>query len=501
MDHIIVKNGEVIGKGKIPVLDYHVFYYNISELLRFDHNHVLNYYGYRINPETIQCISCIANDKTAEIYVSSYIARIDQVEKLDSFTADFPGMNVFEREITENFGIKFSGSFCDKPLRYSFNRIDKHKVISNYPFYAIHSDELHEVGVGPIHAGIIEPGHFRFICNGEKVLHLEIQLGYQHRGVEDQFIRNRSLLQRTVLAESITGDSTVANTTIFCSIMESLAGKKVPEQVDVSRSIALELERIAMHTGDLSALCTDIAYQIGSAVLQGLRTVIINTFLIWCGNRFGRGLVRAGYEPFILDEDLKNQMLKNLSVFETRFIEVTDYLLDTPNVLARFEGTGVLSKGQAELIQVVGMIARTSGMTRDIRKSHPSWIYESLGHQPVCLDAGDVLARAVIRQQEVCQSLGYIKRLLQEYHGQPCAQDKNIVLMPDCFVVAATEGWRGEHCHCAITDASGDIQHYKVKDPSLHNWLGLAIGMRNNDISDFPVCNKSFDLSYCGYDL
>ena len=501
MNHIILKNGQTSPLRNIPLLEYPSFREHVLSLLADPACHCMNYYGYHENEKQLRLLCCIGNDTTSEIFVSSFLYELNSKQALDSITRDYPGMHIFEREISENFGIEFSGHPWCKPVRYAFDREDKTKILNNYPFYEVESHELHEVGVGPIHAGIIEPGHFRFICNGEKVLHLEIHLGYQHRGIEQLFLKKKSLIERHVLVESIVGDSVAANTTAFAMLAESLGNIAVNDATTASRTIATELERAAIHTGDLSALCTDIAYQLGSAVLQGLRTTLINTFLVWCGNRFGRRLIRAGANPYPLTSELKNIILKNLDKFEPRFDEMADYMFNTPGVLARFEGTGIVTTEQANLIQPVGMSARTCGMTRDIRSSHPYLSFNKLTHEPVCLDTGDVQARAMIRRLEVTQSLKTIRTLLEQSDEEKTSGKSEINLESDTFGISLVEGWRGEHCHCAVTDAKGNLKHYKIKDPSMHNWMALALAVRNNDISDFPVCNKSFDLSYCGYDL
>lgn len=501
MNHIILKNGQTIALRNIPVLEYPLFREHILSLLSDPACHCMNYYGYRENEKHLRLLCCIGNDSTSEIYISSFLYDLKEKLSLDSITRSYPGVHIFEREIGENFGIEFAGHPWNKPVRYAFNRSDKTKILNNYPFYQIGSRELHEVGVGPIHAGIIEPGHFRFICNGEKVLHLEIHLGYQHRGVEQLFLQKKNLLERHILAESITGDSVAANTSAFAILMESLGNIEIPDEISDSRTIAIELERAAIHTGDLSGLCTDVAYQLGASVFQGLRTTLINTFLTWCGNRFARRLVRTGANPFPITSDFKKIILNNLEKFESRFDEMADYMFNTPGVLARFEDTGIVTNEQAKLIQAVGMTSRTCGMTRDIRSSHPYLSFNKLTHVPVCLDSGDVQARALIRRLEVTQSLKTIRSLLDKCDETQATRKSEISLEADTFGIALTEGWRGEHCHCAVTDAKGNLKHYKIKDPSMHNWMALALAVRNNDISDFPVCNKSFDLSYCGYDL
>jgi len=281
-----------------------------------------------------------------------------------------------------------------------------------------------------------------------------------------------------------------------------LVGIPVTHNLQIARTVAAELERIAMHTADLSALCTDVAFQLGSAVLQGLRTIIINTFMAWCGNRFARKLIRVGYEPYLLNNDILKVIAQNLDNYEKRFCEIADKMFDMPSVLARFEQTGIVSAAQTRLIGAVGMAARTAGIARDIRQSHPYSFYKNMNHKPVLLHSGDVKARAKIRDLEIRQSLKYIREMLAQYStSDSCNQAPANKLQPGSFAIALTEGWRGEICHCAVTDHSGKLVHYKIKDASLHNWMALALAVRNNEISDFPVCNKSFNLSYCGYDL
>ena len=205
------------------------------------------------HPGDLKLYCCIADDSDNSIYIFSHELNKDDPD-LRSLTPICPQLHIFEREIHENFGVRFEGHPWLKPVRYSHDRRDKSKVMDNYPFYAIESEELHEVGVGPVHAGVIEPGYFRFICNGEKVLHLEIQLGYQHRGIEKLFIEKKDSLQRCILSESIAGDTSVGHALAHSQLIESLAGIEVAEALQIERCIALELERLAVHIGDTAAL-------------------------------------------------------------------------------------------------------------------------------------------------------------------------------------------------------------------------------------------------------
>lgn len=499
MNSVKIYNNQVIPEKDIPVLPYNSFLeYNTGLLENYPERHCVLYFGYQ-EADHIRIICCIADDHEHHILVSSCREKADSV--LESFAARNLNFEKFEREIHENFGISYSDHPWLKPVRYPVNRTDKQKTIENYPFFKIESEELHEVGVGPVHAGIIEPGHFRFVCNGEQILHLEIQLGYQHRGVEKLFLEKSKLIQRTTLAESIAGDSVVGHTTAFAYLWESLTSNKAGNEILYSRTLAQELERIAVHTGDLSAICGDVAYQLGSSVFGRLRTPIINFFQEWCGNRLAKGLIRTGYNPYPFNEKLAERLEKILDAFEPDFIEMNSELSKLPSSLSRFERTGMLKYEQLLSIGTVGMSARMNALERDIRLSHPYGIYSELDHKPVIKHHGDVYSRVQIRKEEVLQSVSYLRKLINSIPENDKSGDMTSALKPDSFAVSLTEGWRGEICHAAVTDSSGDLVIYKIKDPSFHNWLALALAVRNNEISDFPVCNKSFDLSYCGHDL
>jgi len=499
MSFITIKNHQVIPVSTIPELEYRLFLENNIALMD-DHpgRHCVLYFAYP-EKKLLRLICCVADDLQHNIMISSAVVDCDAV--LDSFSARNISFEKFEREMHENFGIGYKDHPWLKPVRYPDNRFDRSVSIPDYPFFKIESEELHEVGVGPVHAGIIEPGHFRFICNGEQILHLEIQLGYQHRGIEQLFLDKKKLIQRTTLAESIAGDSVVGHTTAFAYLWESLAGTQPGEETLYSRTIAQELERVAIHTGDLSAICTDVAYQLGSSVFGRLRTSIINFFQEWCGNRLAKGLIRANYNPYPFNEALADRLTNVLDSFEPDFIEMNAELSKLPSALSRFERTGMLKYEQLLSIGTVGMSARMNALIRDIRLSHPYGLYSVLNHIPVIKHHGDVYSRVQIRREEVLQSISYIRKLLKQVPGSDKVQEKALTLKPDSFAISLTEGWRGEICHAAVTDQHGIPIIYKVKDPSFHNWLALALAVRNNEISDFPVCNKSFDLSYCGHDL
>jgi Ni,Fe-hydrogenase III large subunit len=499
MDIPVIMNNQRIPFAEIPLLRYDLFAEEImNHLMGSEDAHCINYFGIP-SGHSVRLICCIARDADHSICILS--SDVPPDGELPSITAQWPSFQGFEREIYETFGIRYADHPWLKPLRFPGRRADREKTIAGYPFYSIEGEELHEVGVGPIHAGIIEPGHFRFICNGEQILHLEIQLGYQHRGIERLFPMKTGLLQRVTLAENIAGDTVVGHSTAFANVWESLCGFVPSEALQAERAIALEHERMAVHTGDLSAICADIAYQLGSSVFGRLRTPLINYFQSWCGNRFAKSLIRPGMTNFPLTDDLRALWNETIASWEPDFVEMYDELSDLPSALARMERTGTLRKEDAMAIGMVGMAARASGMTRDIRMSHPTGWFRNTVHIPVIKNHGDVFSRTQIRKAEAMQSAGYIRAALDALPYAPRSEQVIGAPVPDSFAVSLVEGWRGEICHTAITGSNGELAHYKIKDPSFHNWLGLSLAVRKNEISDFPVCNKSFNLSYCGHDL
>lgn len=498
MNAIALTNNQAIQVSVIPELAYPEFLaYNTGLVKSNPAFHCVTYFGIP-HAKGIKLFCAIANDETHQVLVNSCV--IDPSKALPSFAAQSLNFEKFERELNENHGIAYTDHPWLKPVRYPFNRHDTKQVMDTYPFFSIQSEELHEVGVGPVHAGVIEPGHFRFVCNGEQILHLEIQLGYQHRGIETLFLNKNNLLQRSILAESIAGDSVIEHASAFAFLMESLSGFETSKAVLHARTLSQELERIAIHTGDLSAICTDIAYQLGSSVFGRLRTPIINYFQEWCGNRLAKSLIRPYNHNFHFTQKLAERLQEVLNAFEPDFVEMNTELFNLPSALSRLERTGTVTAEQVASIGTVGPSARMNGLVRDIRSSHPYANYAQLNHQPIIKHHGDVYSRAQIRKQEVIQSIAYIRSLLEQL-PEPEAPKTIPALAPNSFALSLTEGWRGEVCHAALTDDKGHLMSYKIKDPSFHNWLALALAVRNNEISDFPICNKSFNLSYCGHDL
>jgi Ni,Fe-hydrogenase III large subunit len=444
----------------------------------------------------------IADKTTASLVLARM--RVEN-DGLASMTPECAQVHLFEREIAEQYGVVPHGHPWLKPVRFhppyraGASGAASAPQIGVMDFYRVEGDEVHEVAVGPVHAGIIEPGHFRFQCHGEEVFHLEISLGYQHRGIERRLAGGPG--PRTVhCMETLAGDTTIGHATAYCHAVEGLSRVHAPARAQTIRGIALELERLANHVGDLGALAGDVGYLPTAAYCGRLRGDFLNMTALISGNRFGRDIIRPGGVLFDIDDAIKSKLQQRLEAAESDTANAVDLLWNSSSVMSRFEDTGPISENTAVEIGLVGPAARASGLSRDVRTDFPKGIYR-YSHVPVCTwDTGDVFARAYVRWLEAQNSIRFIRDELRDLPGGPIAVSAPR-LEARSIVASLVEGWRGEICHVAMTDDTGKFSRYKVVDPSFHNWFGLAMAMRGQQISDFPLCNKSFNLSYSGFDL
>lgn len=342
----------------------------------------------------------------------------------------------------------------------------------------------HEVAVGPVHAGVIEPGHFRFQCMGEDVYNLQIFLGYQHRGVEDAIVSARGNIYRQIaLAETCAGDTSAAAATAFAELMEGAfpATYPAPDSESIRiRKLLVELERIANHVGDLGALAGDVAFLQTASFCGRIRGEYLNMTALLCGNRFGRNAIIPGGVRIRPSDSTYGQIKEWIARIKPELDRALALMFNEHSVCDRFDGTGKISKDIARSIPLVGVARRAS---------------EEFN--------GDVMARALVRRIEINEAHEMIGQLLNGSSPVSCslfpAADK---FEADNFfcVRAEVPAWRGPLVHAAAFSPDGEMLRYKIVDPSAFNWHGLAWALRNEQISNFPICNKSFNLSYCGTD-
>lgn len=435
-----------------------------------------------------------------------WAVRCAPLTSFPSLTNDSPQFQRFEREIFETSGIVPQNHPWLKPVRFVNQASGATRPgPAQCDYYQIGGGQIHEVAVGPVHAGIIEPGHFRFQCYGENVLNLEISLGFQHRGVENM-LKGGPSPRDVSLAECVAGDTSIGHSTAHCVALERLCGITPPLRAQLLRRIALECERLANHTGDLGAIAGDTGFLPTSSWNGRIRGDFLNLTAAICGNRFGRTLLCPGG---VLHHFEAKDCASFLTRLEAAWRDVSgavDVMFASPSVLERLTGTGKVAAQTAWDFGMVGVAARAAGLDLDARIQAP------LNDLPVdsmtirTAQGGDVLGRASVRRLELADSVALIKADLAKLSAMETDENGWRVPMPTALpagylAVSQVEGWRGEICHALITDTQGKFAVYKIYDPSWHNWSGLEMALRGEQISDFPLCNKSFNLSYCGHDL
>lgn len=435
-----------------------------------------------------------------------------QADSYHSLTPNIPQAHWFERTIFDTFAVLPTGHPRLKPVilneaytaQFAPLQSNRHIAESrlglrDFNYMHVAGEGVYEIPVGPVHAGIIEPGHFMLSAMGETVLNLEIRLGYLHRGVEKRMTEVPWSKARFV-AESAASDTAAANALASANAIESLLGIDISDKSLVLRSLALEVERIAMHIGDVGGMAVDLGYGAVSGALSRLRGLALRLADLLSGSRYLRGFICPG--GVTRDPDKYLAEFRNTAKQLRRdLMPVINNFLSNPSVYERLHGTGVLSASLAKEFGMVGVIARASSISYDVRNVFRQKEFPGLT-PPISIETdGDALARTKVRISEIDTSFDLIAQLLDTITAGHISTEMPMTLKPNSVGLGIVEAFRGELIHLAFTDKEGQIMRYAIKDPSFNNWTGLAISVRNNVVADFPVCNKSFGLSYSGHDL
>jgi Ni,Fe-hydrogenase III large subunit/Ni,Fe-hydrogenase III component G len=434
--------------------------------------------------------------------------------KFPSITKRYVPAYRFERQIESLMGltpvghpdkrpwIKFEDWPQDAwPLRKTFDASKPlPRVKGEYAWIVTEGEGVFEIAVGPVHAGIIEPGHFRFQAVGEEVIHLETRLGYVHKGIEKKF-ESLSWIEGARLAGRVSGDTTVAHSLAYCMALESMTGSTPPARAQWLRALFLERERIANHLGDIGAICNDVAFTFMLYQTMRLKEMFVRTNRMLFGHRFMMDRVIPGGVCVDIDAKGIKEIEDQFDYVSKEFERLTLVLDDNASLEDRTRETAILTKEMATDLGVVGFVARASGLDLDCRKHNPFPPYDRLKVNVPVLTAGDVHARVWIRVEEIRESFRLIREILKSIPDGAIASD---IKLPSRVSTgfAAVEGWRGEIIYWLQAGPAGEVNRCMVRDPSSLCWLGLEQSVPfGNIVPDFPVCNKSFNQSYSGNDL
>jgi Ni,Fe-hydrogenase III large subunit/Ni,Fe-hydrogenase III component G len=442
-------------------------------------------------------------------------AGIDPAEpSFPSIAAKYPAANWFEREAKDLFGLSPQGHpnpgrvalHDDWPegvfaLRKDFaaDTVVGRVAGDFHPFRPVSGEGVFQVPVGPVHAGVIEPGHFRFGVAGEPVLYLQMRLFYVHKGIEKRFER-LPWRHGLFLAESISGDTAVGHALAFAHAIERLATIEVPSRARALRVILLELERIYNHVADIGALATDVAFTVPASQAQSMRERLVRLHERLFGTRLLRGTIALGGVKTDLSDSGCRELREHLLALEREFDHLIKTLIDAGTFTDRVDATGVLTHQVARDLGIVGVAARASRVDGDLRRDLPHDGYEGLQFEVPLEDGGDVRARLMVRAREAEQSFRIVRQVLESLPATTLRASLPVQLPADSSALGWVEAWRGPVLHYVATDDQGRIARVKINDPSFLNWPGVIQAVPGNIVPDFPVINKSFNLSYSGND-
>lgn len=426
---------------------------------------------------------------------------------IPSATTVTPAAAWYERELHDQFGIQIEDSPDLRPLVFHENWPDSvHPMVAvpeiipwaqrEYRFLKVQGEGVCEVPVGPVHAGIIEPGHFRFSVVGDTVLHLELRHFFTHKGTEELFA-GTPVMNGPMIAEAVSGDNCFAHAVAYSQAIENAFGLTVPPRALAVRLIGLELERMLAHIADVGALCGDVGFPVPATYNARIKEMLLQASARIFGTRFWRGIAVPGGVTCDLPDEKALELSKIVADAARDFAEMARIILDTPSVQNRFESTGVLKQEAARDMAVVGIVARASGIDSDIRRDHPYGRYRELSFEIPHYHYGDVLARARVRIDETAISARLINETLK---AMPVGDLRCAVpLQASGEALSAVESPRGELLYY-VHVRDGDLHRCHIKSPSFQNWPALPLAMPGNIIADFPLINKSFNLSYSGCD-
>jgi Ni,Fe-hydrogenase III large subunit/Ni,Fe-hydrogenase III component G len=450
------------------------------------------------------------------IFLVPYVT-LKNTEEFFSITKIIHEASSYERKIWSFFGLKpighpnLRGALLHEnwpnnifPLRKDFDwRERPREAIGKYEFSKVEGEGIYEVPVGPVHAGIIEPGHFRFSVAGEEVLNLEAKLGYKHKGIEKLF-EVFSMEERLHLAERVSGDTSFTHSMAFCQAIESLGNVRIPKRAEYLRMFFSEIERLANHFNDIGFIMLDAGYSFGGSNCARIREKIMQWNEELTGSRFLRGVNTFGGVTKNILAETSHKLKKDLEKIQKDFSQVISIAGESSSLLNRLQSTGKLDRQIAIDHGVLGVAGRGVGLEHDARIEYPYADYASVRFEMALEKSGDVYARWHVRIKEVHSSMKILKQILDKLLEKEDAEifaKKEIALAKNSLSVGITEGWRGEIVYFVVTDEKGHISRVDVRDPSFVNWTVLGYAGRDNIIPDFPLINKSFNLSYSGNDL
>jgi Ni,Fe-hydrogenase III large subunit/Ni,Fe-hydrogenase III component G len=429
-----------------------------------------------------------------------------------SLSNALPSANWQEREIQDLFGLKLEGHpnprrcalHDDWPEVYPLRKDFDLKTVlppfkgERHKFREVEGEGVFHVPVGPVHAGIIEPGHFRFSVAGEPVLYLQIRLFYTHKGTEKLF-ESIPVPHGVRLAESVSGDSSFAHATAYCHAIERAAQVEAPARARALRTVCLELERVYNHIADIGAIAADVAFVVANTHAMRLKEGVLRLNERLTGHRMLRGMACLGGVRYDWDAEQVKALMQWLKELQPEFDSLTDLIRESSSTRDRLETTGILKPEIARDLGVVGLAGRASGLDRDLRRDFPHAAYGEVKFTVPVYQQGDVLRRLHVRRDEVRQSLSIIEQIAARLPAGPI-QVKVPELPENAVALGYAEGWRGEIFHWIRAAKNNRLARCKIKDPSLQNWPALSEAILGNIIPDFPVVNKSFNLSYSGTD-